>query len=50
MSIVTEQDGQGTAVPDALVHEFGALLGAASGLERIAGRELERRCGVRHAV
>ncbi|GGT56927.1 MULTISPECIES: MarR family winged helix-turn-helix transcriptional regulator [Actinomadura] len=50
MSIVAEPDGQGTAVPDALVHEFGALLGAASGLERIAGRELERRCGIRHAV
>ncbi|WP_242884495.1 MarR family winged helix-turn-helix transcriptional regulator [Actinomadura litoris] len=37
-------------LPDALVHEFGTLLGAAELLERIAGRELERRCGIRHAV
>ncbi|MGK5550963.1 MarR family winged helix-turn-helix transcriptional regulator [Actinomadura kijaniata] len=35
---------------DPLVEEFGALLGAAAALERIAGRELERRCGIRHAV
>ncbi|MEU8119697.1 MarR family transcriptional regulator [Spirillospora sp. NPDC049024] len=50
MATVTEHDGPGTTVPDELVHEFGALLGAASVLERIAGRELERRCGIRHAV
>ncbi|MFD0688295.1 MarR family winged helix-turn-helix transcriptional regulator [Actinomadura fibrosa] len=37
-------------VPDEVIHEFGALLGAAEALERIAGRELERRCGIRHAV
>ncbi|KAB2346109.1 MarR family winged helix-turn-helix transcriptional regulator [Actinomadura rudentiformis] len=35
---------------DPVVHEFGELLGAASALERIAGRELERRCGLRHAA
>lgn len=35
---------------DPLVGEFGVLLGAAALLERIAGRELERRCGIRHAV
>lgn len=50
MSTVAEQDERGTAVPDEVVHEFGELLGAASVLERIAGRELERRCGIRHAV
>ncbi|TDD76703.1 MarR family transcriptional regulator [Actinomadura darangshiensis] len=59
MSTVTDQgvqdaqDVQGAPdaiVPDGLVHEFGALLSAASALERIAGRELERRCGIRHAV
>ncbi|TYB45238.1 MarR family winged helix-turn-helix transcriptional regulator [Actinomadura chibensis] len=51
MSTVTErQEGRGAVVPDPLVHEFGALLSAASALERIAGRELERRCGIRHAV
>lgn len=50
MSIVTEQEPQDAIVPDELVHEFGALLSAASALERIAGRELERRCGIRHAV
>ncbi|MFA1538559.1 MarR family winged helix-turn-helix transcriptional regulator [Actinomadura monticuli] len=51
MSTVAEQDGQdAAAVPDELVYEFGVLLGAASALERIAGRELERRCGIRHAV
>ncbi|GAA1776755.1 MarR family winged helix-turn-helix transcriptional regulator [Actinomadura chokoriensis] len=50
MATVTEQDGQGAIVADDVVHEFGALLGAASALERIAGRELERRCGIRHAV
>lgn len=55
MSTVTETE-QGEprpddrVVPDELVHEFGALLSAASVLERIAGRELERRCGIRHAV
>lgn len=52
MSMVTERtvsDG-GTRVPDEVIHEFGALLGAAALLERIAGRELERRCGIRHAV
>ncbi|WP_245667371.1 MarR family winged helix-turn-helix transcriptional regulator [Actinomadura macra] len=43
-----EQDG--AVVPDDLVHEFGTLLGAAELLERIAGRELERRCGIRHAM
>jgi DNA-binding MarR family transcriptional regulator len=37
-------------MPDEVIHEFGALLGAAALLERIAGRELERRCGIRHAV
>ncbi|MBO2466092.1 MarR family transcriptional regulator [Actinomadura sp. LCR2-06] len=42
MSTVTERDE--------VIHEFGALLGAAALLERIAGRELERRCGIRHAV
>ncbi|WP_309236992.1 MarR family transcriptional regulator [Actinomadura sp. BRA 177] len=47
---MTEQDGQDAGVADEVVHEFGALLGAASVLERIAGRELERRCGIRHAV
>ncbi|MQY06653.1 MarR family winged helix-turn-helix transcriptional regulator [Actinomadura macrotermitis] len=35
---------------DPVVHEFGTLLGAAALLERIAGRELERRCGIRHPV
>ncbi|TDB76587.1 MarR family transcriptional regulator [Actinomadura sp. KC216] len=54
MSTVTETEpgehGTDRVVPDDLVHEFGALLGAASVLERIAGRELERRCGIRHAV
>lgn len=52
MSTVTERGERGTdrIVPDELVHEFGALLGAADVLERIAGRELERRCGIRHAV
>lgn len=51
MSTVTGQDGRrATVVPDEVVYEFGALLGAASVLERIAGRELERRCGIRHAV
>ncbi len=50
MAAVTEQDGQDAGVADEVVHEFGALLGAASVLERIAGRELERRCGIRHAV
>ncbi|WP_242614181.1 MarR family winged helix-turn-helix transcriptional regulator [Actinomadura roseirufa] len=49
---MTEQSGrgEGTVVPDDVVHEFGALLGAATMLERIAGRELERRCGIRHAM
>ncbi|WP_243725695.1 MarR family winged helix-turn-helix transcriptional regulator [Actinomadura rubrisoli] len=42
--------GGSTAVPDGLIYEFGVLLGAAEMLERIAGRELERRCGIRHAV
>ena len=37
-------------MPDGIVHEFGTLLGAAALLERIAARELERRCGIRHAV
>ncbi|RFS81841.1 MarR family transcriptional regulator [Actinomadura spongiicola] len=52
MATVTEQGERHTdrTVPDELVHEFGALLGASSALERIAGRELERRCGIRHAV
>ncbi|CNE83999.1 transcriptional regulator [Mycobacterium tuberculosis] len=50
MTAVAEQDGQGAIVAEDVVHEFGALLGAASALERIAGRELERRCGIRHAV
>ena len=51
MSTVTEQDGEpGAALPDEVMLEFGVLLGAASALERIAGRELERRCGIRHAV
>ncbi len=50
MATVAEQSGQGTVVADDVVHEFGALLGAASALERIAGRELERRCGIKHAV
>jgi DNA-binding MarR family transcriptional regulator len=35
---------------DGLVREFGVLLGAAALLERIAGRELERRCGIRHVT
>ncbi|GLW63489.1 MarR family transcriptional regulator [Actinomadura rubrobrunea] len=35
---------------DGVVREFGALLGAAALLERIAGRELERRCGIRHVM
>ncbi|MEU5877754.1 MarR family transcriptional regulator [Spirillospora sp. NPDC047279] len=35
---------------DPVVHEFGALLGATAALERIAGRELERRCGIKHAT
>ncbi|QXJ21653.1 MarR family transcriptional regulator [Actinomadura graeca] len=48
MSAVTEHDG--AVVPDELVREFGELLAAAELLERIAGRELERRCGIRHAV
>jgi DNA-binding MarR family transcriptional regulator len=52
MSTVTEGTvpGGGTPMPDEVIHEFGALLGAAALLERIAGRELERRCGIRHAV
>ncbi|GAA4231529.1 MarR family winged helix-turn-helix transcriptional regulator [Actinomadura meridiana] len=52
MSTVTEQDERrtGQVAPDELVHEFGALLTAATVLERIVGRELERRCGIRHAV
>lgn len=52
MSTVTRHDGHGTAtvVPDEVVYDFGVLLGAAAVLERIAGRELERRCGIRHAV
>ncbi|WP_018658262.1 MarR family winged helix-turn-helix transcriptional regulator [Actinomadura flavalba] len=33
-----------------VVREFGALLGAAALLERLAARELERRCGLRHAA
>ncbi|WP_019629522.1 MarR family winged helix-turn-helix transcriptional regulator [Actinomadura atramentaria] len=37
-------------VPGDLLHEFGSLLGAATLLERIANRELERRCGIRHVV
>ncbi|WP_231334820.1 MarR family winged helix-turn-helix transcriptional regulator [Actinomadura graeca] len=45
---MTEHDG--AVVPDELVREFGELLAAAELLERIAGRELERRCGIRHAV
>jgi hypothetical protein len=44
------KDERDAIVADDVVHEFGALLGAASVLERIAGRELERRCGIRHAV
>ncbi|MFI0447325.1 MarR family winged helix-turn-helix transcriptional regulator [Actinomadura sp. 6N118] len=35
---------------DPVVHEFGELLGATAALERIAARELERRCGLRHAA
>lgn len=51
MATVAEgQEGQRAVVPDVLVHEFGALLSAASALERIAGRELERHCGIRRAV
>ncbi|MFC5745123.1 MarR family winged helix-turn-helix transcriptional regulator [Actinomadura rugatobispora] len=38
------------AVPGGIVHEFGALLGTTALLERIAARELERRCGIRHAM
>ncbi|MFB4319768.1 MarR family winged helix-turn-helix transcriptional regulator [Actinomadura sp. 21ATH] len=37
-------------VPDGIVREFGLLLGATTLLERIAARELERRCGIRHPV
>ncbi len=36
--------------PAPVVHEFGTLLAAATSLERIAGRELERRCGIKHAT
>ncbi|GAA4133527.1 MarR family winged helix-turn-helix transcriptional regulator [Actinomadura keratinilytica] len=35
---------------DGVVREFGVLLEAATLLERIAGRELERRCGIRHVA
>jgi DNA-binding MarR family transcriptional regulator len=38
------------AVPEGVVHEFGMLLGATALLERIVARELERRCGIRHAM
>ncbi|MFI0351953.1 MarR family winged helix-turn-helix transcriptional regulator [Actinomadura sp. 9N407] len=36
--------------PEGIVQEFGALLAATALLERIAARELERRCGIRHPV
>ncbi|MFC0037835.1 MarR family winged helix-turn-helix transcriptional regulator [Actinomadura rayongensis] len=36
-------------IPD-VVREFGSLLGAATLLERIANRELERRCGIKYAM
>ncbi|MBE1530979.1 MarR family winged helix-turn-helix transcriptional regulator [Actinomadura algeriensis] len=36
--------------PDAVLGEFGVLLSTVALLERIAGRELERRCGIRHAA
>jgi DNA-binding MarR family transcriptional regulator len=36
--------------PQGIIAEFGALLGAAALLERIAARELEQRCGIRHPV
>lgn len=36
--------------PDEVVQDFGTLLGATALLERIAARELERRCGIRHPV
>ncbi|WP_329522063.1 MarR family winged helix-turn-helix transcriptional regulator [Spirillospora sp. NBC_01491] len=35
---------------DEVIGEFGVLLGAAGMLERIAARELERRCGIRHVA
>lgn len=37
-------------VPDEVVGDFGTLLSTVTLLERIAGRELERRCGIRHAA
>lgn len=53
MTAMTEQETGGRRlpeVPDEVIHEFGVLLSTATLLERIAGRELERRCGIRHAV
>jgi DNA-binding MarR family transcriptional regulator len=45
-----EREPEQVPVPDGIVQEFGALLGATALLERIAARELERRCGIRHPV
>ncbi|WP_143220647.1 MarR family winged helix-turn-helix transcriptional regulator [Actinomadura sp. CNU-125] len=36
--------------PDGVLGDFGVLLSTVTLLERIAGRELERRCGIRHAA
>lgn len=35
---------------EALIREFGLLLGAAGRLERLAAREFERRCGISHPM
>jgi DNA-binding MarR family transcriptional regulator len=55
MVVMTTAHGESPGSPgqepgtEGIVREFGLLLGTTALLERIAGRELERRCGIRHA-
>lgn len=50
MAAMTEQRTSAPGAPDEVIAEFGTLLSTVTLLERIAGRELERRCGIRHAA